>query len=291
MKKLSKKIIMVLSLLLVLTMLPVNTVTALAEVPYYTWTIGPDGFWVPSQTAYEPGESIKAGFSNPEDMFVYNNKIYVADTGNSRIVVLENNKVVMEFTDENLSKPTGISVNDEYIFVVDYANACILLFNHDGTLHSRLDKPTEKTLGVDTKFKPVKIGVDMRGNIYIVSEGSTSGLMQISEEGNFLGYFASNRTNTSMMMILQQKFFTEEQQAKLFKNVPSSPANIAVDKMGLIYTITQGSSAAQQGQSIRKLSISGSDLFTCDWFESDFVDVAVDKNFNVYAISAAGTIT
>lgn len=290
MKKFSKKIVMVLTIVLTM-LLSTDTMTVMAGVPYYTWTIGPDGFWVPSQTAYEPGESIKAGFSNPEDMFVYKNRIYVADTGNSRIVVLENNEIVMEFTDENLNKPTGISVNDDYIYVVDYTNACVLLFNHDGTLHSRLDKPTEKTLGTDTKFKPIKIGVDKRGNIYVVSEGSTSGLMQISEEGNFLGYFASNRTNTSFMMILQQKFFTEEQQAKLFKNIPSSPANIAVDNMGLIYTVTQGSSAEQQGQSIRKLSIAGADLFTCRWYETDFVDVAVDKNFNVYAISAKGTIT
>ncbi len=290
MKKLSKKIIMVLSLLLAFVLLSTDTMTVLADVPYYTWTVGPDGYWVPSQTAYEPGESIKAGFLNPEDMFVYKNKIFVADTGNSRIVVLENNEIVMEFTDANLNKPTGISVNDEYIYVADYGNACVLLFNHDGTLHSRLDKPTEKTLGADTKFKPMKIGVDMRGNIYVVSEGSTSGLMQISEEGNFLGYFGANRTNTSLMMILQQKFFTEEQMAKLFKNIPSSPANIAVDSMGLIYTVTQGTSAAEQRQSIRKLSISGSDLFSTWVYSDSFVDVAVDKNFNVYAISSWGTI-
>ena len=290
MKKLSKKLIMVLCSLLAVAILLTDTTTVKADAPYYTWTVGPNGYIVQTQTAYEPAETIRAGFNNPEDMFVYENKIYVADTGNSRIVVLEDNKIVQEITNENLKKPTGIAVNDEYIYVADYENACILLFNHDGTLKSRLNKPTEKTLGVDTKFKPVKIGVDKRGNIYVVSEGSTSGLMQISEEGNFLGYFGSNRTNTSLMMILQQTFFTEEQLAQLFKNVPSSPANIAVDDMGLIYTITQGDSAANQGQSIRKLSISGSDLFSCNRYSSTFVDVAVDKYFNTYAIDKDGTI-
>ena len=252
MKRLSKKLVMVLCFFLAVVMLCTDTMTVKADTPYYTWTVGPNGYVVQTQTAYEPGETIRAGFNNPEDMFVYQNKVFVADTGNSRIVVLENNEIVMEITNENLKKPTGIAVNDEYIYVADYDNACILLFNHDGTLKSRLNKPTEKTLGVDTKFKPSKIGVDMRGNIYVVSEGSTSGLMQISEEGNFLGYFASNRTNTTLMMILQQTFFTEEQLEQLFKNLPSSPANIAVDGMGLIYTVTQGESAANQGQSIRK---------------------------------------
>ena len=290
MKRLSKKLVMVLCFFLAVVMLCTDTMTVKADTPYYTWTVGPNGYVVQTQTAYEPGETIRAGFNNPEDMFVYQNKIFVADTGNSRIVVLENNEIVMEITNENLKKPTGIAVNDEYIYVADYDNACILLFNHDGTLKSRLNKPTEKTLGVDTKFKPSKIGVDMRGNIYVVSEGSTSGLMQISEEGNFLGYFASNRTNTTLMMILQQTFFTEAQLEQLFKNLPSSPANIAVDGMGLIYTVTQGESAANQGQSIRKLSISGADLFSCSRYSNTFVDVAVDKYFNTYAIDKDGTI-
>lgn len=290
MKKLSKKLVMVLSVLLAFVILCTDVETVKADAPYYTWTVGPNNYTVHTQTAYEPGESIRAGFNNPEDMFVYEDKIFVADTGNSRIVVLKNNEIIMEIKNENLVKPTGIAVNDEYIYVADYENACILLFNHDGTLKSRLNKPTEKTLGVDTKFKPSKIGVDMRGNIYVVSEGSTSGLMQISEEGNFLGYFASNRTNTTLMMILQQTFFTEAQLEQLFKNLPSSPANIAVDNMGLIYTVTQGESAANQGQSIRKLSISGSDLFSCGYFSDMFVDVAVDSYFNTYAIDKDGTI-
>ncbi len=290
MKRLSRKFVMVLSVLLAFVIFCTDIETVKADTPYYTWTIGPNGYIVHTQTAYEPGETIRADFNNPEDMFVYENKIFVADTGNSRIVVLENNQIVMEIKNENLNKPTGIAVNEEYIYVADYENACILLFNHDGTLKSRLNKPTEKTLGADTKFKPTKIGVDMRGNIYVVSEGSTSGLMQISEEGNFLGYFASNRTNTTLMMILQKTFFTEAQLEQLFKNLPSSPANIAVDDMGLIYTVTQGESAANQGQSIRKLSISGADLFNCWIYSGSFVDVAVDKYSNTYAIDKDGTI-
>lgn len=290
MKKIRKKLLVILSFLLVVGVLCGDTMSVQAATPYYTWTQGPNGHVVHTQTAYNPGTTIQAGFTNPEDMYVYNDKIYVADSGNSRIVVLENNEIVQEITNENLKKPTGIAVNDEHIYVADYDNKCILIFNHDGSLFRRLDKPTEKTLGADTKFAPIKVGVDMRGNIYVVSEGSTSGLMQISEEGNFLGYFAANRTNTSFMMILQQMLFTEEQLEQLFKNTPSSPANIDVDSMGLIYTVTQGENAAEQGQSIRKLSISGSDLFSCGYISSMFVDVAVDKEFNTYAIDAEGTI-
>lgn len=291
MKKIGKNLIRIFSFLLAVGLLFSDTICANAATPYYTWTKGPNDFWVQTQTAYEPGTVLRAGFNNPEDLYVYENKIYVADTGNARIVVLENNEVVQEIVNEELLQPTGIAVNDEYIYVADYGNKCIFLFKHDGKLQRRLDKPAEKTLGENTKFMPRKIGVDMRGNIYVVSEGSTSGLMQISEEGNFLGYFGSNRTNTSFMMKLQQMFFTEEQLEKLFKNTPSSPYNIAVDDMGLIYTVTQGTNAVEQGQNIRKLSISGEDLFHSSVDYEAIVDVVVDKNFNVYSLEKSGTIT
>lgn len=284
------KIAGILGLLLAVGLLQSNHLQAFAEAPYYTWTEGPDGYVVHTQTAYEPGTAIRAGFQNPQDFVVYQDSIYVADTGNARIVVLKDNKLVQEITSTEMVQPTGIDINDEYIYVADYGNKCILLFQHDGTLVKRIDKPAEKTLGENTKFMPVKIGVDMRGNIYVVSEGSVSGLMQLGEEGNFLGYFGANRTNTSFMMILQQKFFTEEQQARLFKNTPSSPANLTVDSMGLIYTVTQGTNASAQGQSIRKLSIAGSDLFEANWWSEGFLDVAVDKSMNVYALDKDGTI-
>ncbi len=290
MKGIKKKLAVIFSLLLVVVLLGNDTIRVNAEAPYHTWTQGPDGWVVPTQTAYEPGATIRPGLKNPEDFFVYQNRIYVADTGNERIVVLENNEIVQEITSEEMWSPTGIAVNDDYIYVADYDNRCVLIFAHDGSLVRRIDKPTEKTLGENTKFAPMKIGVDMRGNIYVVSEGSYSGLMQISEEGNFLGYFGANRTNTSFMMILQKMFFTEEQRDKLFENRPSSPTNIAVDSMGLIYTVTKGENASSQGQSIRKLSISGTDLFGTYIWSTSFVDVAVDKNMNVYAIDSYGTI-
>ncbi len=290
MKHIRRKIAILFVLSMMVGMLSGTILHAYADAPYYTWTEGPGGKVVHTQTAYEPGKVIRADLKNPEDFVVYNGCIYVADTGNSRILVLKDDKVIQEITSEELYKPTGIAVNDDYIYVADYGNQCVLIFQHDGSLVRRINKPTEKTLGSNTKFVPIKIGVDMRGNIYVVSEGSISGLMQISEQGNFLGYFGANRTNTSFMMILQQTFFTEEQLAQIFKNTPSSPANIAVDNMGLIYTVTQGDNAGNQGQSIRKLSISGSDLFQTGSFSTSFVDVAVDKNFSVYAINSSGLI-
>lgn len=277
-------IIMLVSLLLLPGM------QANAEAPYYTWTEGPGGFMVHTQDAYNPGEMMEPGLKNPEDLFIWEGKLYIADTGNSRILVMENGEVVQEITNEGLESPTGLSVTEDFIYVADYGKKEILVFDHSGQLTQRIGRPDEAIFGANTSFTPVKVSVDKRGNLYVVSQGSTSGVMQLSLEGDFLGYFASNRTNTSFTMILQRTFFTQEQLDQLFKNTPSSVYNIDVDDLGLMYTVTQGSNASEQGQSIRKLSIAGADLIS-PWVTSMyFVDVAVDERLNIYAVDSQGTI-
>lgn len=285
-----KKACMGICLSALLTMLLPAEMTAHAQAPYHTFTQGPNGYLVYTQDAYEPGTLLNPGLKSPEDLFYHDGKLYIADTGNARIVVMEGREIVQEITSEYLTSPSGLAVTDEYIYAADYGAREILVFRRDGSLHARIGKPQEKVFGENSAFSPVKIGVDKRGNLYVVSEGSTSGVMQMSIEGSFLGYFGSNRTNTSLMMLLQRTFFTQEQLDKLFKNIPSSVANITVDELGLMYTVTQGQNAGEQGQSIRKLSIAGTDLISPGYYSSGFVDVAVDKSMNIYAVDSWGTI-
>lgn len=290
MKHFGKKVCKWICLLVLLAVLLPPKMELHAQAPYQTWTQGPNGWLVHTQDAYEPGLLLNPGLKGPEDLFVHGGKLYVADTGNARILVMEGREIIQEITSEHMETPSGLAVTDEYIYAADPGAKEILVFAHDGSLYTRIGKPREKVFGENTSFSPVKVGVDKRGNLYVVSEGSTSGVMQLSIEGDFLGYFGSNRTNTSLMMVLQRTFFTQEQLDKLFKNIPSSVANITVDELGLMYTVTQGQNAVEQGQSIRKLSIAGADLISPGYYSSSFVDVAVDKNMNIYAVDSFGMI-
>ena len=74
MKGINKKLAVVLCLLLVAVIFGGDTIRANAEAPYYTWTQGPDGYVVHTQTAYEPGTTIRADLNAPQDFYVYQNK-------------------------------------------------------------------------------------------------------------------------------------------------------------------------------------------------------------------------
>lgn len=263
---------------------------AASDVPYVTWTMGTEGI-VETQTAYTPEKLLELDLKNPEDLFYddFTGKLYICDTGNSRIVIVNPNGNVIEHTDEHLDKPTGIMVTEDRIYIAEYGNKELLVYNKNFKLLNSIGKPTEPIFGANTKFAPRKLVVDSRGELYVVSEGSTSGLMQFNPHGNFLGYFGANTSNTSLKMILQRTFFTEEQINKFFKITPASVVNVAMDKQGLIYTVTGGLT----GEPLKKLSVSGLDLFGGNLSRNmDFamVDADVDPNGNTFAVDMGGTI-
>lgn len=264
---------------------------AASDVPYVTWTMGTEGV-VETQTAYTPKELMELDLKNPEDLFYddFTGMLYICDTGNSRIVMVSSKGSITEFTDENLDKPTGIMVTEDRIYIAEYGAKELLVYTKNFELLNRIGKPTEPIFGVNTKFAPRKLVVDSRGELYVVSEGSTSGLMQFNPHGNFLGYFGANTSNTSLKMILQRTFFTEEQLNKFFKITPASVINVAIDKQGLIYTVTGG---VADDTPLKKLSVSGLDLFGGNMVRQGgvaMVDADVDPSGNTYAVDAGGTI-
>ena len=262
---------------------------AASDVPYVTWTMGTEGV-VETQTAYVPEELMELDLKNPEDLFYddFTGKLFICDTGHSRIVIVNPNGTVTEHTDEHLDKPTGIMVTEDRIYIAEYGNKELLVYSKNFQLLNSIGKPTEPIFGANTKFAPRKLVVDSRGELYVVSEGSTSGLMQFNPHGNFLGYFGANTSQTSLKMILQRTFFTEEQINKFFKITPASVVNVAMDKQGLIYTVTGG---AGNEMPLKKLSVSGLDLFggVITNYEA-MVDVDVDPNGNTFAVDMGGTI-
>ena len=92
--------------------LPVEALTQ-QSAPYVTYTIGPNGRKVQTQTAYEPAGYFDMDFnlSLPEDMVRFGDDLYVADTGHQRIVKFNMATGEGTILIEGLSQPTGIHVN------------------------------------------------------------------------------------------------------------------------------------------------------------------------------------
>ncbi len=279
-----------LAVLLVLIGLSAVCATASAIAPYTTWTMGPGGRLFMTQDAYIPLTEIDLPVSAPEDMFLApNGALYIADAGNGRILELNKDlQPVAEFGKGILKSPTGVFVDDEgVVYIADAGKSKIVILDKNGNLLKEFGRPTEPLFGRNREFLPRKIAVDVRKNLYIVSEGSVNGLVMMNTNGNFIGYFGANTAEMSLKMILQRMFLTKEQLEQFIKNEAASPSNVAIDRQSLVYTITAGTA---RNKSIRKFTISGRNLFQGVFGSSTFRDVDVSDSGLLLAVDAGGRI-
>ena len=262
----------------------------LAESPYTTWAPGPGGYLYFTQDAYTPSAEIGLPISGAEDMFVApDGMLYIADTGNGQILKLDSQRQVVATLGKGaLGGPTGVFVDEEgLVYVADGQKNTVVVLNPDGSLQKEFGHPSEPLFGKNREFLPRKIAVDKRKNIYIVSEGSVNGIVQLNTNGNFIGYFGANSSQMSIKMILQRMFLTKDQLEQFIKNEAASPSNLAIDQQSMIYTITAGTS---RSKSIRKFTISGKNIFPDAYGSATFRDIDISPNGLILAVDANGRI-
>jgi len=270
---------------------------ALADVPYRTYTQNGYGELVETQTAYTPSTTIlKIGGERlraPEDLKITDDGlIYIADTGNKRIIVSNLDGELQQIIGEGiLHTPRGLFVKaDGTLYVADAGTddiaGSIVVFNKDGKEINRYGKPDSPLYG-SRSFKPTKISVSDGGTMYITSDGNTNGIIQITptEGGQFLGYFGTNASVVSFSQIFN-RFVYGDNTAGL-SIAPTSISNLTIDSKGLIYTLT---TSYDTDQPVKKLNIAGLSMLKTDVPAYDAISVAVGQYENIYVATTTGRV-
>ncbi|MCL2604298.1 MAG: YIP1 family protein [Defluviitaleaceae bacterium] len=255
----------------------------------FTYVLTQRGF-TRSQNAYLPGIALTGlGLNGPQDMFIdRNDNIFIADTGNRRIVVYDSRSGEINWVLEHPSfnSPRGVFVTERgYIYVADAAAMAVFRFSPAGELLETFGRPTEPAFGT-TSFNPSKVVVNNRGNMFIVSEGVASGVIQLSNNGNFLGFFTTNRTRLSFLEMIQNLIYTRTQLERVADRVPPTIANIFIDRRGIIYTATGGTFE----DAIQKHNAAGVNMIEAFSPGGSVVAVWVDEQGIMYGISVDGII-
>lgn len=272
-----------------------NGVKVSADTPYITLTQDGYGRFVETQTAYTPLSSIiKFGdleFTGASDIKIgKDGYVYVSDTGNKRVIVgTTDGKLIKVIGEGVLDTPKGIFVTEDgNVYVADEKKEKVFSFSKDGVLLKEYSKPDSPLFGKSAVFKPQKLVVDKRGNLYVISQGNYNGIIQLSsaDEGNFLGYFGANPTKVTPLTIFRKAIFTEEQLSKMTKIVPATPSNLAIDEKGLVYTVTQGDNL----QTLKKLNMAGNNIIHPDVYDYFPAAVTTGPIENIFVVSKDGWI-
>lgn len=261
---------------------------------YLTFTLSGNNEWKVTQDAYIVSEVLFLDYDlyYPEDIFLKDGKLYIADSGNARVVVFDlETRKVSSIGDFNLWRPTGVFVSDDYIYVADPGTSEVVLFDKSGKEVSRIGRPKNLLFGEFANYNPGKLVVDKRGNLYIVSEGTFEGVIQLDRNGDFLGYFGANRVWMGFLDRLIDLFYTREQKSRLLNRIPKPYTNIAIDDKGLIYTLTQN----EWGNAIKKHNTIGNNILSKSrggrmTDEPNFADITITGDGWILALTETGLI-
>ncbi len=257
----------------------------------YTYAADEDKHWERTQDAYLPDKTVTGlGLSSPEDLFIdEDNMLYIADTGNRRVIKYDINSGQVAGILENgeFTGPRGVYVTENGdIYVADTGAKAVLIFDKDFNLLNKLTRP-DAPIFADTNYEPKRVAVDGGGNVYLIGEGVYNGVIQLARTGEFLGYFAVNDADLTFSQRLQQLIFTRAQLANLVDINPTVFSNVFVDRNGIVYTATSGT----HRNGMKKHSTNGGNMFKTDvWSFDDLTDVYVDGEGLIYACSASGYI-
>ena len=260
-----------------------------AAATSYTMTFNSKGEFVRTQDAYLPHRTIiSLNLNQAQDMyFDEEDHLYIADSGGKRIVKYqpETNSILQVITHPAMLRPTGVFVSDRGIYVADPTAATVFRFDVDGELLERFNRPTTPSFA-DTPYNPNKVVVDNRGNLYIYGEGVKDGIIQLTNTGEFSGYFTSNQVRLSFTQQIYKIIFSERQFEEFAARDPRTFANIFIDDQMMIYTVTGGT----WRNAIKKHNTQGGNIFGNTISNDRARDVYVDKNGIVYAGMENGVI-
>lgn len=305
-----KKIIQVLSVILVIAVIMPLTAKA-SESSAYTYTQSVNKEWIRTQDAYMPGSILlnDGTLSAPEDLFIYKNQIYIADTAFSeeeatsesrgRIVIYDmDTREIKTIGEELLINPKGIFVNEEAIFVADKGAEAVLKLSHTGELLMKLSRPDSYLFSEQSQYLPTGVAVSSQGIIFVCGEGAYEGLMQFDKNGVFQGYFAANATKMTFADRVKELIFNEQQMEQLLNRIPYPIYNMDISDRDLIYSITQleGNSiysiATQTENALKYHNMAGTDILSKDLIqgEHNFADVAAYRDGFSFAVTNTGII-
>ncbi len=309
----------------VLMVLTAFCVTAGAGSAYQTYVYDVYGRALYSPDAYTAIDSVDSTYmgldvpiENPGDMITDEaQNVYIADTGNNRIVVLDRyykvNFTISEFSNDQgvpdrLSAPQGVFVSepnekyDKLIWVCDTGANRIVVFDEFGNFQRIIEEPEDSLFEQDSVYKPVAMAVDAYNRLYVVSSTTYQGVIVMTDEGEFTGFIGAQAVSMSAWEIIWRRFQTKDQRAAQEIKVSTEFNNIALNKnKGLVYvttsTIEEGAVAgaiankdkAGTNSPVKLLNANGSEIMRRNGFwipagEIDFSSRSTDEITGVSTI-------
>lgn len=281
-------------------------------IPYknYTyWTAGSGKRAVETKAVYESLRAIGLSeFGNSEKMKIEyvchdsRGNINILDSGNGVIYIFDSNynyvrtvnSVNINGENASFAGARGIYYDaDDTLYISDTQNKRVICRYADNSVKI-ITKPESDIIPNDFSFAPLRAARDNNGFLYILCEGSYYGLVVLSPDDEFIGFFGATEVQGSVLGaitgFITSMFETKEKHEASVKELPYQIEDIAVSSGGFITAVTSES----KGQ-IRMFSPNGSNILRAknqfSYTAGDSYNFADSPNAFVLSTAKYGLLT
>jgi len=249
---------------------------------WFEQVASPDAYRV---SEYILGTSLGIGhFRDPQGLFIRENRIYICDSGNNRIIKLEvdeNGKhtvkanvssVIINGEESQFNYPRDIFENrDGNLYIADTNNYRVLILDNNWNYIHTITKPDDESIDKQAEFIPIKIVVDFANRVFIQALNINKGLMEFDSRWEFSGYMGANKVVVNPIDYIWKLLSTKAQKERMDLFVPTEYSNVALDKDGFIYV----TNSMGQTDPVRRLNAMGQDILIRNGYEDPVGDLAI----------------
>lgn len=241
------------------------------------------------------GQSGAGDFVNPTDIVVdENDNVYVLDSGNGRVVIFDSelkyvrsiDQFLLEGESTSLLEPSGLFVKQERLYIADTENDRVIVCDLNGNVKQTLVRPEGDIFPSDISYKPMRLVVDSRDNVYVLCNGMYYGAVMYNSDGVFEGFYGSNKVEMTLTKLADyawKQLLNQTQRRQMQRFLPVEYNSIDVDEHDMIYVCSPYMST--KTATVRKLNPKGGDLLKTEEFgdldesiTNKFIDIAADSD-------------
>jgi len=259
-------------------------------VPSYQYktVMGPQAYLPSNFIAIQQSNQLL--MPNYTDMATDSNRnIYIIDKSNSILLIYKEVVIDSKVSPFKNPEGLFITP-DDMLYIADTGNKRIIELTTDLNVKRVISEPKSELFSEDFVYQPIKLAVDNAKRIYVIAKNENRGLIEFDIDGKFSSFLGAALVTPSLTEIIFKRFASKEMRERMKSFVPTEYNSITLDKDGFLMVTTDSleadlivgainsRSSDPRGTPIRKLNMTGVDILRRTGFRPPVGDVSFNLN-------------
>lgn len=178
-----------------------------------------------------------------------NNRVLMTDLEFHTLAVVS--EFTLDGTTSSLLNPQGVWANEQLLYVADTGNHRIVVFEIDNqsvTAKKVFDQPEISVLEENFEYSPVRLTVDAAQKMYVIAAGINQGIICLNENGEFQSFLGAPKVEPNFFEAVWREIATKEQLARMESYVPTEYSSITMNSYGFLYVTSATSNSVPVGK-------------------------------------------